>query len=225
MYLGIVLHAMATDYLPRLSAVADDQVKLGRLVNEQAEILVLVGGPIIVGMIGAAPLVMLLLYGPDFAPAVDLLRIQLLGDVLKLLGWPLGFVLLALAASRRFVINELLGIGAFIVVTWLLIGSAGLKAPGWGYALMLLANLILSQWAVRTRLPGFRWERRVLLEAGILLAVAGFLWRFSPHDVAASAAVGAVAAAVTGGYSYRRLVRHFPDLAAGIRARLSRRAP
>lgn len=222
MYLGIVLHAMATDYLPRLSEASGDPARLTRLVNEQAEVLLLTAGPIILSMVAAAPLVMVLLYGPDFTTAAGLLRIQLVGDVFKLLGWPLGFVLLALAASRRFIIIEIICIGAFPVVTWLLIDAAGIHAAGWGYAAMFVIGLPLSYWAVKRRVPEFRWDRRVLADGALLLFAAALLSLLTPDDLVSSGIVGAGAGSLAGWRSYRRLSSHFPDLAAALRARLSR---
>jgi PST family polysaccharide transporter len=223
MYLGIVLNAMATDYFPRLSEAANDDATLVRLVNEQVEVLILVGGPIIIGMIGAAPLVMVLLYGPDFTQAAGLFRIQLLGDVVKLLGWPLGFLLLAKAASGRFVLVELMTVATFVGVTWLLLASVGLDAAGWGQAAMFAAGLALTMIAVAGILPGFRWQRHVLGDAALLLAAAILLWLLAPDDVMGGAVTGAGAALLMGWRSYRRLARHFPGLLASLRGWLPSR--
>jgi PST family polysaccharide transporter len=220
MYLGIVLNAMATDYFPRLSEAADDDGKLTRLVNEQAEVLVLVGGPIIVGMIGAAPLIIMLLYGADFETATGLLEIQLLADVIKLLSWPLGFLLIAKAASGRYIAIELLGSAIFLLVTSLLIGSAGIEAAGWGQVSIFLATLILTQASIRRMVPGFRWHRHVLADASLLLGVALAIWWFGPHDVTARTITGALAAVLMAWRSYARLSRYFPNALASIRAGL-----
>ena len=45
MYVGFILQAMGSDFYPRLTAVADDHAECNRLVNEQAQIGLLLAGP------------------------------------------------------------------------------------------------------------------------------------------------------------------------------------
>ena len=44
-YVGFILQAMGADFYPRLTAVASDHVECNRLVNEQAEVGLLLAGP------------------------------------------------------------------------------------------------------------------------------------------------------------------------------------
>ena len=49
-YIGFVLQALSTDYYPRLTAAIHDGEEANRLVNEQSEITLILGGPILVAM-------------------------------------------------------------------------------------------------------------------------------------------------------------------------------
>ena len=49
MYVGFILQAMGSDFYPRLTAVADDHTECNRLVNEQAQIGLLLAGPGVIG--------------------------------------------------------------------------------------------------------------------------------------------------------------------------------
>src|SRR4029077_3187216 len=45
LYVGFVLQAMGSDFYPRLTAIAHNHTECNRLVNEQAEIGLLLAGP------------------------------------------------------------------------------------------------------------------------------------------------------------------------------------
>jgi len=105
-YVGFVLSAMAADYYPRLVGTINDHAEATRLVNEQTEVALLLTGPVFIAMMGLAPWVIQLLYSSAFSPAVEVLRWQILGDVLKVTSWPLGFVILATGAGKTFFWTE-----------------------------------------------------------------------------------------------------------------------
>ena len=73
-YIGFVLGAMGTDYYPRLTAVIKDHSKTRRLVNEQAEVAILLAGPVLLAMMALAPWVIRLLYSEEFIPSISVLR-------------------------------------------------------------------------------------------------------------------------------------------------------
>ena len=95
-YIGFVLGAMATDYLPRLTETISDKVRTRSLVNEQTEMALLMAAPVLLMMMIAAPLIIEVLYSRSFMPAVEVLRWQVIGDVFKIIGWPMGFIVLAM---------------------------------------------------------------------------------------------------------------------------------
>ena len=103
-YLGFVLGAMGTDYYPRLSACIHDPAAACRLVNEQTEVALLLTAPALIALLAVSPWLIPLLYTAEFAPAVGILHFQLLGDLLKVMSWPLGFVILAAGAGRTFIL-------------------------------------------------------------------------------------------------------------------------
>ena len=107
-YISFVLAAMGADYYPRLTALINDHEAATRLVNEQTEIALLLSAPVFIAMIGLAPWIIQLLYSSAFLPSVVVLRWQILGDVLKVASWPLGFVLLATGAGKTFLWTETL---------------------------------------------------------------------------------------------------------------------
>lgn len=170
-YLGFVLGAMGTDYYPRLTAAISDRAVATRLVNEQTEVALLLCAPVLVAMLGCAPYVIRLLYSAEFGPAVEVLRWQLLGDILKVMSWPLGFVLLAAGAGKTFVLTESLGIGVFVLGVWVGLPLLGITATGVAFLALYMAYLPLVWWFGGRRI-GFGWSRAVKAQALVAVAAA-----------------------------------------------------
>jgi O-antigen/teichoic acid export membrane protein len=188
-YIGFVLQAMGTDYYPRLTAAISDPKLVNRMVNEQGEIALLLAAPILIGMEGAAPWVIRLLYSDAFMPAVEVLRWQILGDVLKITGWPLGFVILASGNGRLFVMTEALGVGVYAGFVWLTIDQLGLPATGMGILLMY-ATYLPVVFAFARRRTGFAWTRRVALHAAATFLTAALVAYTSAWSTSAGLVLG-----------------------------------
>jgi PST family polysaccharide transporter len=177
-YIGFVLGAMGADYYPRLTAVIQDPAAVNRLVNEQTEVALLLAAPVLLAMLALAPWVIRLLYSAEFVEAVEVLRWQVLGDILKIASWPLGFILVAAGAGKTFMATEWLAMGLFFVFSFLLLPVMGIAATGAAFFAMYVIYLALV-WALAVRRTGFRWARSVqrllvlLLGAAMLIAVIG----------------------------------------------------
>jgi O-antigen/teichoic acid export membrane protein len=169
-YVTFVLMAMGTDYYPRLTGVIHDHESARNLVNEQTEIATLLSAPVFIGMMALAPWVVHLLYAASFAPAIEILRWQVLGDVLKVTSWPLGFLILAAGDGKTFFWSETL---SWFVCAGLIVALApviGLQITGIAYLAMYAAYLPLVYWLARGRI-GFHFSRAVLFLSVITFAL------------------------------------------------------
>jgi antigen flippase len=102
LYVGFILQAMASDFYPRLTAVATDNGECNRLVNEQAHISLLLAGPEVMATMTFAPLVIALFYTTKFAAAVEPLRWMCFGIALRVIAWPMGFIIVAKGVQPFF---------------------------------------------------------------------------------------------------------------------------
>lgn len=172
-YLGFVLGAMGTDYYPRLTAAIHNHESANRLVNEQTEVALLLAGPVLLAMLALAPWIIQLLYSAEFSPAVLVLRWQILGDLLKVVSWPLGFIILASGDGRTFLLSESTAMAVFAGATWLLLPRLGVEATGVSFLLMYIVYLPLVFILARRRTT-FRWSRIVKRDM-VLLSMAAVL--------------------------------------------------
>lgn len=169
-YVGLVLGAMGADYYPRLTGVIQDREAATRLVNEQSEIALLLSAPLFIALIGLTPWVIRLLYSEAFLPAVELLRWQILGDVLKVAGWPLGFVTLAAGAGRTFFWLEsgvILFLGCLIAA---FSAKVGLQITGMAF-LACYALYLPVVYRLAARRIGFSWRPQVTRLLTVILSL------------------------------------------------------
>ncbi len=159
-YIGFVLGAMVADYYPRLTGLINDHKAATRLVNEQTEIALLLSAPVFIAMIGLAPWIIHLMYSSAFLPAVDVLRWQILGDVLKVASWPLGFVIVAAGSGKTFFVTETLVLVLMGGVISVFSSSVGLQITGIAFLLCYVVYLPLV-YLLAVRKIKFRWQSNV----------------------------------------------------------------
>ena len=159
-YIGFVLRAMGSDYYPRLTAVIHDHAAVNKLVNEQTEVALLLAGPVFLAMLGLVPWVIELLYSSKFAEAAAVLRWQILGDVLKVVSFPLGFVILAAGDGRTFIASDTSAMAVFVLCVWLGLPYLGLQATGIGFLMMYAVYLPIVYWLAKKR-TGFVWALNI----------------------------------------------------------------
>jgi O-antigen/teichoic acid export membrane protein len=159
-YIGFVLAAMGADYYPHLTSVINDHKASTRLVNEQTEVALLLSAPVFIVMIAFSPLVIELLYSSAFNPAAEILKWQILGDILKVASWPLGFVLLALGSGKTFFWIEsfvLIFMGLLVAIYS---SRVGVKITGIAFLISYSIYLPAVYFIARNSI-GFKWTKSV----------------------------------------------------------------
>ena len=107
-YVGLIFTAMGTDYYPRLSAVASDNIQCKIVINQQAEIAILILAPVMLVFLVFSNWAVLILYSAKFSPINDMILWAALGMFFKAASWAIAFVFLAKGESKLFFISELI---------------------------------------------------------------------------------------------------------------------
>ncbi|MES2105900.1 MAG: O-antigen translocase [Pseudomonadota bacterium] len=138
MYLMLITTTLTVYYLPRLSEIADR----GELKKEIRRVYRFI---LPVTVLGAATVYLLrswiiqIVFTADFAPMLDLLAWQLIGDVIKIGSWVLGFVMLGRAMTRAYIVTEIVFSLSLVLLTYWLTPIFGLK----GSVLAFTINYLL----------------------------------------------------------------------------------
>lgn len=202
-YLTFFLATLSQDYYPRLSRTSDPD-QLRELVEQRMRILMSIGVPIIMSLLATAPWLIAILYTPQFAPANDVLRWQLVGDLLRLPSWVLVYVLLARERPLPYVGAEIVSGVALLLATFAGLSFLGLVGAGVGYAVAQLVYLAVALIFVR-RLVGAAPGR---LQAVILAtAVASAVILVVPIPDLARTLIFGLSALAFAGIAWPRLYR------------------
>jgi antigen flippase len=206
LYVGFILNAMATDFYPRLTAVAGDNTACNRLVNEQAQVSLLMATAGVIATLTFSPLVITLFYSPKFYEAAELLRWLCLGMTFRIISWPMGFIILAKGAQKLFFWSELAWTATYLGLSSAFVLSFGLNGAGIAFFGSYVFHALINYLIVR-RLSGFHWstanKRIGLLLVSLIGAVFGGFYILPPL---LATAFGTLAVIFSGVYSVRALL-------------------
>ena len=206
-YVGFVLQAMGTDFYPRLTAVARDNRKCNQLVNEQAEISILLALPGVLATLALAPWVIQIFYSKRFDQAATILSWQVAGTFLQVNSWPMGFIILAKGRATAFFLTDLVSYAVYVGLGWLGLKFFGLPGTGIAYLALYLFHWCLIYLVVR-KMSGFALSPvNVRLSALGVATTAILLFARLKLPEPWPTAVGSILAAATGIYTTRTLIR------------------
>jgi enterobacterial common antigen flippase len=206
-YVGFVLQAMGTDFYPRLAAVAEDNRRCNQLVNEQAELSILMALPGVLATLAAAPWVIRIFYSAKFNMAAEVLCWQITGMFLQVNSWPMGFIVVAKGRAAALFWTDLASYSLYVALGWL-----GLKWFGLPGAGMAFLGLYLFHWgliyAVVRKVSGFRWtavnlQLSISGTVAIAITLAARLGLPEPWPTL----LGSVLALIAGVWCLKKLVR------------------
>jgi O-antigen/teichoic acid export membrane protein len=148
-YVGLIFAAMATDYYPRLSSVANDYKLFRQTINQQAEIALLIISPILAVFFVFINWIIILLYSNKFVGINEMIHWAALGMFFKAASWAVAFLFLAKGASKLFFWSELLANTyqlLFNIIGYKLRGLEGMGISFFaGYFLYFLQVLIITK--------------------------------------------------------------------------------
>lgn len=197
---------MGADFYPRLVGVAEDHSQCNRLVNEQTQVSLLLAGPGVIATLTFAPLVIMLFYSAQFYEAVEVLRWICLGIALRVITWPIGFIIVAKNRQTIFLATEVAWTVVNVGLTWIYVKAFGLNGAGIAFFGSYVFHGLMIYPIVRW-LSGFRWsvanwQAGLLFLCSITMVFGGFyvlppLWAYG---------VGTLVMILSGIYSIRTLI-------------------
>lgn len=218
-YVGFILQSMGTDFYPRLSAAASDNHACNQMVNEQARVSILLAGPGLLATLALSPLVIAVFYSTQFVDAVPLLRWLCVGMLLRVVAWPMGFIVLAKGDQKVFFWTEVAAAVVHVGLAWLLLNVVGLVGAGVAFVGLYAWHGLLIYVIVR-RMSGFAWARENLVLIGVFVGLAGLVLAavtFMPFWPGHAVALGVTVVACW--YSLAQLVRLVPQRWIPLRMR------
>lgn len=207
LYIGFILQAMGADFYPRLTAIAGDNVECNRVVNEQAHVSLLLAGPGVIATLTFAPLVITLFYTSKFEGALEVLRWLCLGMTLRVISWPMGFIIVAKGVQNLIIFSELAWTVVYLGLAWVCVSGFGLNGTGIAFFGSYVFHVVMIYVIVR-RLSGFRCSTANMQTSFLFLALIAvvFCSYYSLPPLMAMG-VGTLAVLLSGIYSIQVLLK------------------
>jgi len=147
-YLGVVMASVSLYFLPRLGEVAGTPSLRKEIVRTFTQ-AVGITAVIALAIFVLRDWVVRIVFTEEFLPVRDLMPFQLLGDVLRMAAWTLGFVLVALVRSRWYIALELLVPAIYFGGALLLVPGHGAQGVTWAYCFAGFIHFVISVFALR----------------------------------------------------------------------------
>ena len=144
--LMIIVPSFSVYYLPRLSELKTDQ----EIRDEIRYVYKLLIPFLIITSLGIfifRHFIISTLYTNDFLPMEDLFAPQLIGDVIKMCGWILGYILVVKTMTKVYIIMEILNYTSFVIFTYIFTDYYGIKGATYahicGHLIYLIGMLVV----------------------------------------------------------------------------------
>lgn len=173
-YIGFLLTAISMDYYPRLAEIIHDREAAEQLINDQVQLALAIGGPLLLLLIGLAPLVIYILYSSAFGEAVRLLQWQSAANVLTFTCWPIGLIFVAAARSRVYLLVQINFHLLLLTLIWFGLPHFGLEFAGLAFLTTYVVHFALLTFLAH-RVMHFRWKaltlRLIVAHVGLVALV------------------------------------------------------
>ena len=163
---GILFAAIDSDFYPRLSALNRETAAANRLVNEQAEVQLLIQAPMLMAYTMMLPLLVPLFYDYELVAAVPMTQAAMYGMLVRTMTYPMSYLPLSRGNSRVYMLQE--GIYDLLFFIFVVLGYkwGGLLGVGVAMAVVLAAD-----WLVVYAITGYKYSFRFTSSVYINFAV------------------------------------------------------
>ena len=148
MYLLIVTTSLGVYYLPKLSEIEDKKELKREILNGYIIIMPIV--TILALTIYFFRIYIIdIAFTKEFTPMLELFKWQLIGDIIKIASWLLGYLMLAKAMTKVFIITEIIFGIIFALLSVIFLNSFGLVGVTYAFALNYTLYLIVMSFIFR----------------------------------------------------------------------------
>lgn len=141
-YLLIITTVLSTYYLPRLSEINNKQELKKEILNGYKLLLpIAITCGVIIYLL--RDLIIQLLFSNNFSPMSSLFLWQITGDTIKIASWILGYILVAKAMIKKFILTEIFFFITNTLLSILLVNSFGTIGATYSYAISYFIYLVI----------------------------------------------------------------------------------
>ena len=180
-YLGIIFTSIWLFGMPKSATMVNNDQEVIKFQNNAARLLLVILMPLISVILISRELWIPILYSVSFLSAAELLGWQLVGDLIRALGWTPKFTLITKEHFGFLIYSQLVHFGSQLGLFLLLFPRLGLISAPIAYAASYFVLTLIT--LIRQKIvEGFSYSERnwklFFASAGFLLAVLGLNYYF-----------------------------------------------
>jgi polysaccharide transporter, PST family len=142
MYLMVITTSLGVYYLPKLSEIKDKKELTLEIISGYKVIM-----PVVICLavliFAFKEYVILIAFSDEFIGMSDLFKWQLIGDVVKIASWLIGYVTLAKAMVKIYISLEILGSLSFVLLSMYCVDTYGLVGITYAYTINYIMYLFI----------------------------------------------------------------------------------
>lgn len=142
MYLMVVTTSLSIYYLPRLSELTD-KTELRIELWQCYKVIMPIVAVMSLTIFFLKDFIVWLLFTADFNPMRELFMWQLIGDVVKIAAWLLGYLMLAKEMTKAFILTEIFFSISFVLMSIFFLENFGLVGITYAFSMNYLLYLIV----------------------------------------------------------------------------------
>lgn len=140
-YLSVITMGLSVYYLPKLSSLYDHN-SLVREVKSVASIVLPIVSLMAIAVYILRDFSISLLYTEQFREARELFKIQLIGDVIKVISWVYAYPMIAKKSTKLFVFTEIVFTITLVLLSYFFIKKYGVHGANLAYVLNYILYFI-----------------------------------------------------------------------------------
>lgn len=157
-YINVVLSAMASDYCPRLAAIANKDDIFVETMNRQNQLMLTLIVPVILVLLVFIKPFTVLLYSSKFLPITAMIEWMMLGMFFRATSWCLSFAFVAKGESKLFFWNEFAS--TCYSLLFFVVGYVLGRFDGMGVAyFMTYVVYTIQVWVICSKKYSFRYTK------------------------------------------------------------------
>jgi len=174
LYVGIILSAIGVSLYPSLCEIKNKEIDCSSiLINDQIKFSLTITLPVLIVIVYYSDIILMLLYSSEFSNYAYIVKIQVYGILMRLIGFPFGYLLMARGHKYKYMISQFL----FTTINYLtikyIITTGSLDDLGLNYAISYTVYLMsIGLFCYKI---GFRFKREVVFLILTSLCLIGFV--------------------------------------------------
>lgn len=181
LYIGTILMAMGVDFMPRLMKTIQDPMTARQMISEQLEFGILFSSIGVLAILVFSPLVLHIFYSPEFIVGTPIIRWQVLGVAMRVIGFVFGYVIMAYNKVWMYIVAQFIVYILDYLLLILFSKLMGFNGLGVNYFISYIVYILITILFCR-KIINFRFSKStiyMILMEWVFICIIGLLILFT----------------------------------------------